>query len=218
MTQAQDKDDAAWLNTLAGQETMGADAPTRAQAEALRTALRAQSQRMDSRVPLADDTQFQQLLFRLRREGLTGHSTPLNQVVAFSRSRTQDQSPARTKASHNLWAWGLAACAVLVVGVALQLNHVPYGSDGPADMRQILRGQGTVLIVSDPQARAAQLNAELKSLGTEVTTTAHADEKIELRFLANDAALMYLNGQRIEPQAVDGWITLTLVPPYKKPD
>lgn len=215
MTQAQDKDDAAWLATLAGQENTAADASTRAQAEALRTALLAQSQRMDSRVPLADDAQYQQLLFRLRREGLTGHSSPLTQVVAWGRA--QGQMAARTMASHNRWAWGLAACAVLVVGMALQWSRVPQGSDGP-DMRQILRGQGTVLIVSDPNARATELVAGLKAAGVEPAVVPGQNGQIQLKFLASDAALAYLSTQRIEPQPVEGWVTLTLVQPQKKPD
>lgn len=215
MTQAQDKDDAAWLATLAGQETTAADASTRAQAKALRTALLAQSQRMDARVPLADDAQYQQLLFRLRREGLTGHSTPLNQVVAWGRA--QGQMAARTMASHNLWAWGLAACAVLVVGMALQWSRVPQGSDGP-DMRLILRGQGTVLIVADPNARATELVAGLKTAGVEPAVVPGQNGQIQLKFLASDAALEFLSTQRIEPQPVEGWVTLTLVLPQKKPD
>lgn len=215
MTQAQDKDDAAWLATLAGQENTAADASTRAQAEALRTALLAQSQRMDSRVPLADDAQYQQLLFRLRREGLTGHSSPLNQVVAWGRA--QGKMAARTMASPNIWAWGLAACAVLVVGVALQWSRVPHGSDGP-DMRQILRGQGTVLIVSDPKARASELVTGLKAAGVEPAVVPGQNGQIQLKFLASDPALAYLSTQRIEPQPVEGWVTLTLELPQKKPD
>jgi hypothetical protein len=217
MTQAQDKDDASWLATLAGQENTAADASTRAQAEALRTALLAQSQRMDSRVPLADEAQYQQLLFRLRREGLTGHSSPLKQVVAFSRSRTQDQIPVRTKASHNLLAWGLAACAVLVVGVALHLTRMPQGSDGP-DMRQILRGQGTVLIVADPSARAAVLVVGLKAAGAEPAIVVGEDGRVQLKFAARAAALDYLMTQRIEPQPVEGVVTLTLTAAPKKAD
>ncbi|MBP8149683.1 MAG: hypothetical protein KAY21_08205 [Limnohabitans sp.] len=215
MTQAQDKDDAEWLAALAGQENTAADASTRAQAEALRTALLAQSQRMDSRVPLADDAQYQQLLFRLRREGLSGHSSPFNQVVAWGRA--QGQMAARTMAGHNLWAWGLAACAVLVVGLALQWSRVPQGSDAP-DMRLILRGQGTVLIVSDPKARASELVAGLKAAGVEPAVVTDQNGQIQLKFLASDAALAYLSTQRIEPQPVEGWVTLTLVQPQKKPD
>lgn len=215
MTQAQDKDDAAWLATLAGQENTGADASTRAQAEALRTALQAQSQRTDSRVPLADDAQYQQLLFRLRREGLTGNSSSLTQIMTWGRS--QGQMAARTMARHNLWAWGLAACAVLVVGVALQWSRAPQGSDGP-DMRLILRGQGTVLIVSDPKVRANELVAGLNAAGAAPAMVASEDGRIQLKFQANDAALEYLNTQRIEPQLVEGWVVLTLQTPQQKQD
>jgi hypothetical protein len=215
MTQAQDKDDAEWLATLAGQENTGADASTRAQAEALRTALQAQSQRMDSRVPLADDAQYQQLLFRLRREGLTGHSSPLNQVVAWSRS--QGQMAARTMASQNLWAWGLAASAVLVVGVALHLSRTQQGSDGP-DMRLILRGQGTVLIVSDPNARATELVAGLKTAGIEPNVVQNQNGQVQLRFQPTELAWDYLDTQRIQAQPVDGWITITVVPEHNRPE
>jgi hypothetical protein len=215
MTQAQDNDDAAWLATLAGQENTAADASTRAQAEALRTALQAQSQRMDSRVPLADDAQYQQLLFRLRGERLAGNASPLTHVMEWGRAR--GQMAARAMASHNTLAWGLAAFAVLVVGVALQLNRVPQGSDGP-DMRLILRGQGTVLIVQDTQARAAELVAGLKAAGVEPTLQSDKLGSFQLKFLATDAALDYLNTQRIEAQPVDGWVTLTLMQPQKKSD
>lgn len=215
MTQAQDKDDAAWLATLAGQESADVDPATRAQAQALRTALQAQRQRMDSRVPLADEAQYQQLLFRLRRERLAGHSSPLTHVVEWGRAR--GQMAARAMASHNTLAWGIAAFAVLVVGVALQLNRVTQGSDGP-DMRLILRGQGTVLIVQDTQARAAELVAGLKAAGVEPTLLADKLGSIQLKFLTTDAALDYLNTQRIEPQPVDGWVTVTLMQPQKKSD
>jgi hypothetical protein len=215
MTQAQDKDDASWLATLAGQENTAADASTRAQAEALRTALLAQSQRMDTRVPLADDAQYEQLLFRLRREGLTGNTNPVVRVVEWGRH--QGQMAARAMANHSALAWGVAACAVLVVGVALHLTRMPQGSDGP-DMRQILRGQGTVLIVADPSARAAVLVVGLKAAGAEPAIVVGEDGRVQLKFAARAAALDYLMTQRIEPQPVEGVVTLTLTAAPKKAD
>jgi hypothetical protein len=215
MTPDQDKDDAQWLATLAGQKNTGADPLLQAQAEALRRALQAQTQHMDSRVPLADDAQYQQLLFRLRREGLTGKISPMAHVMTWG--RTQGQMAARVMASHNAMVWGVAACAVLVIGIALQWNQMSQVSSGP-DMRLVLRGQGTVLIVSDPKARATELIAGLKAAGVEPAVVPDPNGQIQLKFLASEAALAYLSTQRIEPQPVEGWVTLTLVQPQKKTD
>jgi hypothetical protein len=215
MTPDQDKDDAQWLATLAGQKNTGADPVVQAQAEALRHALQAQSQRVDTRVPLADDAQYEQLLFRLRREGLTGHTNPVVRVVEWGRH--QGQMAARAMVNHSALAWGVAACAVLVVGVALHLTRMPQGSDGP-DMRQILRGQGTVLIVADPSARAAELVVGLKAAGEEPAIVVGEDGRVQLKFAASAAALDYLMTQRIEPQPVEGVVTLTLTAAPKKAD
>jgi hypothetical protein len=215
MTPDQDKNDAQWLATLAGQKTTGADPVQQAQAEALRRALQAQSRRMDSRVPLADEAQYQQLLFRLRQEGLTGQTSRMAHVISWGRA--QGQMAARAMASHNLVVWGVVACAVLVIGIALQWGQMSQVSNGP-DMRLILRGEGTVLIVPDPKTRASELIAGLKAAGTEPTVKFDELGQVQLKFVANAAALDYLNAQRIEPQPVDGWVTLTLVLPQKKSD
>ncbi len=215
MTTDQDKDDAQWLATLAGQKNTGADPVVQAQAEALRHALQAQSQRVDTRVPLADDAHYEQLLFRLRREGLTGNTNPVVRVTEWGRH--QGQMAARAMANHSALAWGVAACAVLVVGVALHLTRMPQGSDGP-DMRLILRGQGTVLIVADPSARAAELVVGLKAAGVEPAVVVGEDGRVQLKFAASAAALDYLMTQRIEPQPVEGVVTLTLTAAPKKAD
>jgi hypothetical protein len=215
MTTDQDKDDAQWLATLAGQKKTSVDPVVQAQAEALRHALQVQSQRMDTRVPLADDAHYQQLLFRLRREGVVDKTNPLAYVVTWG--QTQGQVAVRAMASHSTLVWVIAACVVLVIGVALQSNQVSQGSVGP-DRRLILRSQGTVLIVPDPQARASELLTGLRAVGAEPAVLLDDQGQVRLQFLANAAAFDYLSAQRIEPQIVDGWVTLTLVLPQQKTD
>lgn len=213
MTTEQNKDDAQWLDALAGQAAPGTDPVTHQQADALRRALQAQSTRKDRFVPEADDAQYQQLLFRLRQEGLTGQRGAWAKTLDWGRH--QGQMAARVMTANNALVWGIAAM-VLVAGVALvQLS--PKGS-GEADMRQILRGQGTVLIVTDPAARAAELVAGLKAVGAEPAQVAAADGQVQLKFAASAAALDYLNTQRIEPQVVEGVVTLTLTKPQRKPE
>lgn len=66
--------------------------------------------------------------------------------------------------------------------------------------------------------RATELIAGLKAAGTEPTVKFDELRQVQLKFLSNAAALDYLNSQRIEPQPVDGWVTLTVVLPQKKSD
>ena len=215
MTDAQDKNDDQWLAALAGKPDSTGDIVTNTQAEALRHALQAQSHRMDKVVPVADDIQYQRLLFRLRQEGLTGKQSSWSGVVQWGRAK--GQLAARAMATHNTLAWGIAATAVLVIGVALQMNTLHQGQDA-SRMHDVFRsGQGTVLIVPNPLVRAAELQADLKAAGTETNVIAGPEGQFQLRFKPTAATLEYLSTQRIEPVEVDGFVILTLKEPQKRP-
>jgi hypothetical protein len=214
MTEAQDKNDDQWLSALAGKPDLTSDIFTNAQAKALRSALQAQSHRMDDVVPVADDIQYQRLLFRLRQEGLTGKQSGWSSVMQWG--QTMGQLAARVMTTHNTLAWGVAATAVLVIGVALQMNTLQQGQDA-SRMQDVFRSGGTVLIVSNPKARAEELHTGLKSAGTDTPVITGPDGQFQLRFKSSVAALEYLNTQRIEPTEVEGFVTLTITAPQKKP-
>ena len=76
MTQPPESGDSSWLDTLAGKPADAADPKEVQQASALRAALKARSNALNQQVPAADSAQYQQLLFRLRREGL-GSKQPI---------------------------------------------------------------------------------------------------------------------------------------------
>jgi hypothetical protein len=145
MTQASEKEVEQWLEALAGNPDPGASRPVNLQAEALRRALRVRKDLLDAGVPMADTAQYEQLVFRLRREGLTG-------------------SPSRRS---NPMLWGLVATVVLGVGVVIQMGGLYPGKDD-AD---ILRGGGpsTVLIVQEPELRLVELLAGIKEAGESPT-------------------------------------------------
>jgi len=217
MTQAQDNEDAQWLAALAGQPDATADIVTNMQADALRRALQAQSARLESAVPAADDAQYQQLLFRLRREGLAGNNGAWANVVQWG--RTKGQAASRAMASHNTLSWGVAATAVLVVGVAVQMSLLHQGQDDPHGPDTLRGGQGTVLIVPNPTVRAAELLAGLKAAGAEPALTQGSDGGVQLRVKSSGPVLEYLDSQRLDTVKPDkdGIITLTLTLPQKKP-
>ena len=190
MTQSSDKEDEQWLSALAGRSDPAADPAINLQAESLRRALQAQSAKLDQAVPIADEAQYQRLLFRLREEGLLG----------ADRQRRKIQ------------LWALAATVVLGVGVVVQMGGLYRGQDDEAN---ILRGGGkaTVLVVENPEVRLTELLAGLKAAGEEPMVKREADGRIMLTVKRSDKVLDYLATQRIEPVVTDGSITLLLTRP-----
>lgn len=140
----------------------------------------------EAKVPTADTAQYQQLLFRLRREGL-----------ASSRSRWR-----------NHMLWGLAATVVLGVGVVFQMGGLQHDQDDANTLRG--GGQSTVLIVPEPEVRLAELLAGLKATGEEPTIKREVDGRIVLTVKGSEKVLEYLATQRIEPTLDHGKLTIEL--------
>lgn len=193
MTQPPESDDTAWFDALAGKPAGAADPKGIEQATALRSALQKRGEALGRDMPEADSTLYQQLLFRLRREGLAR-----NQPMWKS-----------------LPVWGIAASIVLGVSLAVNMRTLlPEQEDGI-----VVRsgGQATVLIVSDPEARLAELLKGLGAAKSEPRVERLAKGKIELKLKATQEALDYLDTQRINPAVKDGQIVLLLSPQPGKP-
>ena len=193
---AEDAEDAPWQAALAGRPDPQADPLVNAQAQALRAALQRREASLEAHVPPADQALFQQLQFRLRREGLTGR----DRAAAFA----------------TRWpVWGLAATVMLGVAVYLGVatQHTP-----PEAATDVLRGgAGSAggaleLRVADPQARLASLQAALQAVGSAPRVTLLPDGRIRLDVEGTPAVLDELARQRLEPLVVAGQVTLLLVP------
>lgn len=186
MTQAPDKEDEQWLSALAGQPDPDADSKLNRQAEALRRALQARAEKFGAKVPKADAAQYQQLMFRMRREGLAS--------------------------SHHGWRnpmlWGLAATVVLGVGVVIQMGGLHQEQDEANTLRG--GGKSIVLIVAEPEMRLAELLAGLRAAGEEPSIKREADGRIVLTVKGSDKVLEYLATQRIEPALDQGKLTIEL--------
>lgn len=103
-----------------------------------------------------------------------------------------------------------------MLSVALQMTTLQQGRN-VSHMHDAFLSGGTVLIVSNPKARAGELQLGLKAAGTETNVIAGPDGQFQLRFKPNAAALKYLNTQRIEPAEIEGFVPLTITAPQKKP-
>ena len=227
MTQAPDKEDGQWLNALAGQSDPEADPKLNLQAESLRRVFMAKKELLDANVPVADAAQYEQLLFRVRRENLP--SLPDNkahmQEMHFStvRHATRDKSVAIPAFQHQSdekslkanWLarrkpmfWGLAATVVLGVGVVIRMGGPAHDQDDANTLRG--GGQSTVLIVAEPEVRLAELVTGLRAAGEEPTTKHEANGRIVLTVKGSDKVLEYLATQRIEPTLDQGKLSIEL--------
>lgn len=193
MATTPDKEDEQWLSALAGTPDPAADPAINQQAEALRRALQAQRSRLEKLVPEADDAQYQQLLFRLRREGLL----PAN------------------RGPRKFQLWAIAATVVLGIGVVVQMGGLPFGQDESTTLRG--GGNGTVLVVENPEARLTEILAGLKVAGAEPSIKREAGGRIVLTVAGSEKVLEYLAGQRVEPAITNGTIILTLTPAKPAP-
>jgi hypothetical protein len=190
---SEDPADSHWLAALAGQPDPLADAAANRQALALRQALQARSARLAQDTPRADAALFEQLQFRLRREGLLG-----------------------SLAGRSQWpVWGLAASLLVGLVWLTQVDGLfKRDDDGNATLRG--GGQATVLLVADPEARLAELLAGLRAAGAQPQVDRQGAGRIRLQVIASPAVLDYLDTQRIAPALVDGQVLLMLAPSLGK--
>lgn len=210
MQNTPDKDDEQWLNALAGRVDAAADIKTNTQAQALRRALQAQAEKLEAKVPYVDEEQYQQLLFRLRREKLLVSNTGWRDSPGWRKAAKvlglqTDVIPWRSPA-----VWGLAATLVLGIAVVIQSNGVLRGQNEV----DILRGgTATTLIVAEPETRLAELLIGLRSVGQEPVVKRLDKGAIVIMVAGNAKVLDYLGTQRIEPTVSDGKITILLTRP-----
>ena len=190
---SEDPADSRWLAALAGQPDPLADAAANRQALALRQALQARSARLAQDTPRADAALFEQLQFRLRREGLLGSSVGSRQWLV----------------------WGLAASVLVGLVWLTQVDGLfKRDDDGNATLRG--GGPSTLLLVADPEARLAELLAGLRAAGAQPQVDRQAAGRIRLQVIASPAVLDYLGTQRIAPALVEGQVLLTLEPSVGK--
>ncbi len=209
MTQVPDKEDEQWLNALAGRRDESAEPNVIQQADALRRALKVRQEMLDKKVPEADASQYQQLMFRLHKEGLTttqsGWRNPMQWGLAAKRAVTAVVATER----HSPVMWGLAATVVIGVAVVIQMG----GLQSTQDDAEILRGGKSIsLTVDAPEARLTELLQGLKAADEVPSVKREPNGRIVLTVKGTEKVLNYLSGQSIEPTLVQGNVIIELRP------
>jgi hypothetical protein len=210
MTQATDKEDDQWLNALAGRADPVADSKVTRQAEVLRRVLKARIEMIEKQVPKADGAQYEQLLFRLRREGLTAPLAVSQNPVGWRLAAKRAATTLIAGEWQNSMLWGVAATLVLGVGIVIQMGVLPHDQDDANALRG--GGQSTVLLVNEPEVHLAELLAGLRAAGEEPSVKRETDGRIVLAVKGTDKVLEYLAGQNIHPTLVQGQLKIELRP------
>ena len=213
MTDEISKEDQDWLDTLSGKSPDGVDPFVSAQAAAVRKALIARREVIETDAKSRGSRSLDEIRTRLQREGLMD-SAELGQLNDGWWHRVKEILGVGSVGGGMKAApiWGVAVTLVLAVIVTFQV----YGPQ--PDEASIYRGgpNTTTLIVENPDIRATEIVAGIKALSSDDVEIARLkDGRIQLKIKDSRIVQEYLLDQRIEAMAVEGVIRIDIVPKKK---
>lgn len=218
MTEPISNDDQQWLDALAGQEVPNSQLKTHAYL--VRQALHRRRQEIEADAAKDRNSELKNLRARLQREGLIHPEnaqikTWLQQVLNWSAQNTQVHGSSSGKSRTHSRVIPVAVLMLLAGGVVWLAIQ---GRAPQVDERLIYRGDPNVvtLLVDDPEQRAKSLEAGLQVLPGTVTVQALKPSGWLMRIQDSNSVRDYLATQRIEAVAVNGQITLLVLPSEKK--
>lgn len=218
MENATDKDDEQWLSALAGRADSSGDPKTNLQAQALRRALQARAEKLEAKVPFADEGQYQKLLVRLQREKLLAAKSGWRNSAAWVKTT------GALGLSADVIPWKspmiLGLTATLVIGIAAVINIRNSATEkSEMELLRLRGGNATTQIVEEPEVRLAELVQGLRTVGEDPVIERISNGSIVLTFNASPKVLEYLETppNRISPSIVNGKITLLLMRPKATP-
>lgn len=213
MTEEISKEDQDWLDMLAGKSPEVIDPFVSAQVSAVRKALIARREAIETEAKSMGIHRLDDIRTRLQREGLMAFAEP-GQLKDGWWHRVKEifgigSVGSGMKVAH---IWGVAATLMLAVLVTFQVY------EPQPDEASIYRGDPstTTLIVENPEARANEIVAGVKALSSDDVEIARLkDGRIQLRIKDSRSVQEYLLDQRIEATAIDGIIRIDVVPQKK---
>ena len=209
MTEKPSKEDLDWLDVLSGESPTGVDPLVAAQALAVRKALAARREAVESDANRIGNRGLDEIRARLQRDGLMDVAEPRQlkkdwwlRVMEFLGVGSADWG---MKAS----AWGVAATVVIAVLVTFQV-YEPY-----PDEASVYRGDPntTTLIVENPEIRANEIFTGIKAISSDsIKIIQLKNGRIQLTIKDSQRVQEYLLAQRIEAIAIDGIIRIDVAP------
>ena len=213
MTEKITEEDQDRLDALSGKSLERIDPFVSAQAAAVRKALIARREAIETDAKRMGNRSLDEIRTRLQREGLMDSAEP-DQLKDGWWQRLKEILGVGSVGGGMKAApvWGVAATLVLVVLVTVQVY------DAPPDEASIYRGDPNTatLIVENPEIRANEIVAGIKALSSdEVELARLKDGRIQLKIKDSQRVQEYLLDQRIEAMAVEGIIRIDVIPTKK---
>ena len=213
MTEKITEEDQDWLDALSGKSLERIDPFVSAQAAAVRKALIARREAIETDAKRMGNRSLDEIRTRLQREGVMDSAEP-DQLKDGWWQRLKEILGVGSVGGGMKAApvWGVAATLVLVVLVTVQVY------DPPPDEASIYRGDPNTatLIVENPEIRANEIVAGIKALSSdEVELARLKDGRIQLKIKDSQRVQEYLLDQRIEAMAVEGIIRIDVIPTKK---
>jgi hypothetical protein len=212
MKNTTDKDDEQWLSALAGRADPSGDAKTNLQAQALRRALQARAEKLEAKVPFADEDQYQKLLLRLQREKLLPAKSGWRNSAAWVKTTGALGLSADVIPWKSPMILGLTATLVVAIAAVINIQNSAT-KKSEAEFLLTRGGNATTLIVEAPEVRLAELVQGLRAVGEDAVIERISNGSIVLTLNASPKVLDYLDTQRVVPKVVDGKTTLLLMRP-----
>lgn len=213
MTEEISKEDQDWLNALSGKSPEGIDPFVSAQAAAVRKALIARREAVETEAKRMGNRSLDEIRTRLQREGLMDSAEP-GQLKDGWWQRVKEIFGVGSVGGGMKVApiWGVAATLMLAVLVTFQVY------EPQPDEASIYRGDPnvTTLIVENPEIRANEIVTGIKALSSDgVEIVRLKDGRIQLKIKDSPRVQEYLLTQRIEAMVVEGIIRIDVVPKKK---
>jgi len=210
MTEELSKEDQDWLEALSGASCDGADPSVLAQASAVRQALAARREAIELDAMSTGDRGLDAIRARLQREHLMDSAdSSVLKAGWLARIRSVLGVGASGGGMNLAPIWGVAATLMLAVFVTFQLQ-------GPQQKEDLVyRGDAniTTLIVENPQARADELVAGIEAVSSDSVEVTHLEGgRLQLRIRDSEHVQDYLLEQRIDAIAIEGIVTINVVP------
>jgi hypothetical protein len=210
MSEEISKEDRDWLDSLAGKPPKDADPVVSAEALAVRKALASRRNEIEADAARVGNIGLEEIRARLQREGLMGSPDKAEQEYGWlERIKGFFGIGSGTGSVNRFPVWGLAATLALAILLTMQMPRQE------PDEATVVRGDphATTLVVENPEARANEIVAGIKSLSPDaVQMTRLSDGSIQLRIRDSQPVQDYLLAQRIEAVVVEGNVQILVVP------
>jgi len=201
------KEDQEWLDTLAGKVNSEHETASQIEAGAVRRVLIARRASIEKDTLNFDPQKLEPIKRKLLKEGFLKDKSFMssNPLVSFVQGLTSINSGAAAVQKI------IVIAVILFVGFALRVTYF-----GPKnDNAMLFRGDANMTYIIDEkfEEKLNELVAGLTAIKAEFTQNKESYGKTLIKIKSSDAVLAYLSGKRIEPEVVDGYISIVVTPP-----